>query len=486
MSVNTIVDGIQKGAFIAGRWHEGAAGKTFDVENPATGETFCEVVDATAADWEQAFKASLEADADWRRSTIQERSSLLEAAYDICSRRSNDIATTISLETGKPYSESLAEVQYGASFLKWYSQLVVVRRNEVSDTPSGEYQMMTVREPVGPALLITPWNFPFAMITRKVGAALAAGCTSVIKPAGSTPLTGALFVEVLDEAGVPAGVVNYTPTTDAKNLSRDIMSNAELRKVSFTGSTGVGATLLEQAAPNIQSASMELGGNAPYLVLPDADIEAAAEGAIKAKFRNAGQACVGANRLIVHQDVYEDFTDAFIDRVKSLKVGYWDEGADMGPLIDANQTARVERLLESGVSEGGRIRAGGTFHDSKGYFVDPTVVTDAPVGGSLWREEIFGPIAALYSAESAEEMLKMANDTEFGLAAYVYGDDTKSLDAMAHGIRSGMVAINRPMVAESRAPFGGIKASGLGREGGTVGLDDYETVKYVAVQSRDW
>lgn len=476
------LESIRRGSYIDGQWREPTTGPTFIVENPADGSALCEVHDGGSEEWTAALDAAAASEDRWRASTPKERSEILHGVYRAAHQRKDELATVLSLESGKPYKESLAEIDYGSEFLRWYSELILSQQGEIGLTPSGEYQMITVRESVGPALLITPWNFPFAMVTRKVGAAVAAGCTSLIKPAYSTPLTCAFLVELFEDNGLPAGVLNYVPTTDSRNMSQQIMSDFRLRKISFTGSTAVGAKLLEQAAPNIQAASMELGGNAPFLVLPDADLEEAINGAVIAKFRNAGQACVAANRIIAHQDVYEDFVEGFLERVKTLKIGAWDESPDMGPLIDAAQRDRVTDLLRRAEPDGGTRLWGGESLEGPGHFMEPTVIRDVPVGGTLWREEIFGPVAPVYRAESLDEMLQSANDTEYGLVSYLYGNDAGVLDRFTRGIRSGMVAVNRPVISEARSPFGGVKASGMGREGGRVGLDDYQTIKYIAVQ----
>lgn len=474
---------VPRQCYINGVWREGTEGKVFEVADPATGAPVVSIADTSSEDWSEALDAAATSFLDWRESTPQERSRFLRSLFDRVTEKKDELARVMSIESGKPLSESLAEVNYGASFLEWYSELSISQRGEVSSNPTGEYQMQVTREPVGPCLLITPWNFPLAMLTRKLGAALAAGCTAVIKPAALTPLTCAWLVNQIHELGLRAGVVNYLPTLDSRGLSAELMADARLRKVSFTGSTPVGSVLLKQAAKNVQASSMELGGNAPFVIARDADIDEAVAGVMVAKFRNAGQACVAANRILVPHDKREEFLDKLIEKVDALKVDAWDvAGAEMGPLVDESQVATVESIVNRAIKEGGQVRTGGRRIDRDGYFFEPTVIVDPPIGGATWSEEIFGPVAAVYSYGPEDDVAALANQTEYGLVSYLYGTDLKKLTAVANAIDSGMVAINRPIISEARAPFGGVKASGLGREGGTVGLDDYQIVKYVALQ----
>ncbi|WP_198144709.1 NAD-dependent succinate-semialdehyde dehydrogenase [Nesterenkonia jeotgali] len=474
---------VPKQCYINGGWRDSTGGKLFEVADPSTGAPVVSVADTSTPDWSDALDAAATSFPDWRESSLQERSRFLRALFNRVTEKSDELARVMSIESGKPLGESMAEINYGASFLEWYSELLISQRGEVSDNPTGDYQMQVTRQPVGPCLLITPWNFPLAMLTRKLGAALAAGCTAVIKPAALTPLTCAWLVNQIHELGLPPGVVNYLPTTDARGLSSEIMADPRLRKISFTGSTSVGSVLLKQAAENVQASSMELGGNAPFVIARDADVDKAVTGVMIAKFRNAGQACVAANRVLVPIDMRDEFVEKLVEKVNALKVDAWDiDGADMGPLVDASQVRTVESVVTGALNEGGQVRAGGRRMDRDGYFFEPTVIVDAPIGGETWSREIFGPVAAVYSYRPEDDVAALANQTEYGLVSYLYGRDQKQLAAVADAMESGMVAINRPIISEARAPFGGVKASGLGREGGTVGLEDYQVVKYVALQ----
>jgi len=480
-----IFDAIPSGAYLEGKWVEATDAKHFEVKSPSTGEKVHQVADTSQSQWAQALESSVTAFNEWSQTTAETRSDALRKLYDVATARQEEIAAIISLESGKPFKEGLGEAKYGTSFLRWYSELIMAQRGEFELAPSGEYWMVTTKHPIGPTLLITPWNFPYAMITRKLGAALAAGCSANIKPASQTPLSAAWLVDIIHEViDLPPGTVNYLPTTDARNISKFFMDDERLRKISFTGSTQVGSVLLRQAADNIQASSMELGGNAPFIVLPSANIDSAMEGALIAKFRNAGQACVGANRILVHESIHEEFTSRFVDSIKNMVVGAWDdEGSEIGPVIDEKQLESVEKIVKAAEDEGAEVVLGGNRIDRPGTFFEPTVITNAPIGGDLWSEEIFGPVAAIYPYGEDDNIIDLANKTEYGLVSYLYGDETDaSLIDTASQIQSGMVAVNRPIISEARAPFGGVKASGLGREGGTEGLDDYQVTQYIALQ----
>lgn len=469
--------------YVDGVWRDSSAGRLFNVEDPSTGVQVASVADTSSQDWAEALDAAATSFIDWKNTTVQDRSRFLRSLFDRLIAKRDELAKIISLESGKPRSEALDEINYGASFLEWYSELIVTQRGEISTSPTGEYQMQVTRQPVGPCLLITPWNFPLAMLTRKLGAALATGCTALIKPAAQTPMTCAWLVKEVHEIGIPKGVVNYLPTTDARGLSSEIMADTRLRKVSFTGSTQVGSILLKQAATNVQVSSMELGGNAPFVITHSADIDEAVEGLMIAKFRNAGQACVAANRILVPNNKYDEFVGNLVEKVKALKVDAWDvEGVDIGPLIDTSQVGSIENIVTRAVDEGGRILVGGQRLNRNGYFFEPTVITDVPVGGDTWSTEIFGPLAAVYSYGPEDDLEALANQTEYGLVSYLYGFDLQELTGIAASMESGMVAVNRPLISEARAPFGGVKTSGMGREGGTIGLEDYQVVKYTAFQ----
>lgn len=490
MSMRVSVDGsalvagirVRTGLYIGGRWQESEDGTSFDIIDPSSGRSLAAVADATTGDALAALDTAHAAQAAWGQTSARRRAELLRAAFEAVTARRDDFAAVITTEMGRPYGQSLGEVDYGAEFLRWFAEQAAHVHGEFAPSPKGDFTIATTRVPVGPSLLITPWNFPLAMGTRKIGAALAAGCTVIVKPAPQTPLTMALLVEVLADTGLPDGVVNFVPTTRAVDQSETLMRDARLRKVSFTGSTPVGSRLLEQAAQNVMRSSMELGGNGPFLVLADADVEAAVDGAMVAKFRNGGQSCVAANRFIVHEAVAEKFIEGLVARTSALVVADGlDAAADIGPLIDDRQRQRVQRLVDEAIAAGAQLRTGGHALPGDGYFYQPTVLTDVPVSAEIVHEEIFGPVATVTVVRSDDEAIDLANDTPFGLAAFVYTQDlARALDATSR-IQAGMIGVNRGLVSEAGAPFGGMKASGLGREGGHVGIDEYLEIKYIAI-----
>lgn len=473
---------VQTGLFVAGSWRPASGSAVFPVEDPATGGTIASVADATVADARAALDAAHDAGPSWGDTPARVRAEILRHAFDGVTERIDDFAAVITAEMGKPLAEARGEVSYGAEFLRWSSEQAAHVRGEFGHAPGGGFRIATSRRPVGPSYLVTPWNFPLAMATRKIAAALAAGCTIVSKPAAQTPLTAALLVEVLAEAGVPDGVVNLVPTVDAPAQSRALMSDPRLRKISFTGSTRAGTTLLRQAADNVMRVSMELGGNGPFVVLADADVDAAIDGALLAKFRNGGESCVAANRFIVHEAVVDRFVSGFAERVAQLVPGPGtDPASTLGPLIDRAAVDKVEGLVREAVADGARIVTGGRRDRRPGHFYEPTVVTDVPRSSRLLREEIFGPVAPITTVTSVDEAVAAANDTEYGLAAFVYSRDGQTALEVADRIEAGMVGINRGLVSEVGAPFGGIKASGLGREGGASGIDEYLETRYLAI-----
>ncbi|MFF2963782.1 NAD-dependent succinate-semialdehyde dehydrogenase [Streptomyces sp. NPDC057963] len=467
--------------FIGGVWRASSSAETFDVVDPRTEQRVASVADAEVADAMLALDAADAAQAAWAATTPRHRASILQRAFDVINARADDVASVITAETGKPLPEARGEVTYGAEFLRWYAEQAAHPRGEYGSAPSGDVRIVTTRVPVGPSLLITPWNFPLAMGTRKVGAALAAGCTIILKPAEQTPLTAALLVDVLREAGVPDGVVNFVPTSNAAAQSAALMNDQRLRKVSFTGSTPVGTTLLRQAADNVMRSSMELGGNGPFLVLADADIDAAVDGAMLAKFRNGGQSCVAANRFIVHRSIADRFTAALAERTASLRTIVESGEPDVGPLIDARQRARVQELVADAVDRGARALCGGTAPSAPGYFYAPTVLADVPADARILHEEIFGPVAPITVVDSNDQAIALANDTPYGLAAFLFTRDVTRAFALAERLEAGMVGINRGLVSEVAAPFGGIKASGIGREGGSSGIEEYLETKYYSL-----
>lgn len=474
------IESIPTGFFAGGQWREATSGDKISVMSPHTGAELLSITDTSQAEWEETFNAALAADQQFRRSSVDTRVNYLHRLADLVDRDKETLAHIVSLEAGKPLGEALGEIDQGNSYFRWYASVIRTETASKVRNFDSSHDITVVKEAVGPALLITPWNFPFAMVARKVSAALAAGCVSILKPAAVTPLTAAYFAKLVEEADLPAGVFNYVPSSHAGALSSWFMAQPRLRKISFTGSTGVGKTLIAQSAEQIQAVSMELGGNAPFLVFPDADLEEAIEGAVGAKFRNAGQACVAANRIIVHEDLYEQFVDKFAGRVSGMQVDQDYESSEMGALVDPKQLASTIEFVQSALTDGGEILAGGNRIGEEGNLFEPTVVVGLGRDSRLWREEIFGPVAAVYKAESVDQMIEMANDTEYGLVAYVYATDSALIDQAVRNLDVGMVAVNRAAIADSQAPFGGVKASGIGREGGFEGLDEFRVTKYVS------
>ena len=481
-----LVAHLPTGMLAGGHWGPAAGGRTFEVADPATGQVLFDVADASADDGRRALDSASGAAAAWRAVAPRERSELLRAVYERIVARADAFASLITAECGKPLAEARAEVLYGADFLRWYAEQAVRTDGLVRTAPAGTNRQHVHRRPVGPALLVTPWNFPIAMATRKIGPALAAGCTVVIKPAHATPLTTMLVAEVirseLADRGLPAGVVNVVPTTSAGDVVGPLLADERLRKLSFTGSTAVGSSLLRQAADQVLNCSMELGGNAPFVVFADADLDAALEGATVAKLRNAGQSCVAANRFLVHDSLAREFARRLADRFARLRVGRgWDDGVDVGPLIDARAVEKVDALVSDATDHGAQVLTGGSAPDGPGSFYTPAVLAGVDAGQRVVREEIFGPVAPVVAFADDDEAIELANDTEYGLAAYAY---TTSLDRALRAsdeIEAGMIGINRGMVSDASAPFGGVKQSGLGREGGEAGLEEYLETVYVAL-----
>ncbi|WP_439655959.1 NAD-dependent succinate-semialdehyde dehydrogenase [Lentzea sp. HUAS TT2] len=479
-----MIDRVERELLIAGRWRPAAGGGTFVVENPATGQALCEVADATPADALAALAAADAAQRGWAAVPPRGRGEILRRAHDLLIERIDEFARLITLEMGKSLAESRAEVTYGAHYLRWFGEEAVRIDGTWKVSEDGTARVLVTRQPVGPCLLITPWNAPLAMPARKIGPAVAAGCTMVVKPAAQTPLTTAALAEVLREAGLPDGVLNIIPTTQAAAVTEPLLRDGRLRKLSFTGSTPVGRLLMAQAAGTVLRTSMELGGNAPFIVCQDADVDAAVDGAMTAKLRNVGEACIAANRFHVHAGVAEEFTEKLVARMGSIVVGAGtDPGTHMGPMIDDRQRSRVADLVSETVGSGARLRAGGEVPDGPGYFYPPTVLTDVPEGARISREEIFGPVAAIQTFTSEAEVLRAANDTEFGLVSYLYTRDLGRALRMVEQLETGMIGLNRGYVSDPSAPFGGMKQSGVGREGGTTGIDEYLEQKYVAVDA---
>ncbi|WP_368497120.1 NAD-dependent succinate-semialdehyde dehydrogenase [Herbiconiux sp. A18JL235] len=471
---------IPTGLYLDGDWLP--VESTFEVIDPATGGVIAEVADGTASDALAALAAADRAQDAWRHVAPRDRANLFHRAYAVLMSRADAIVETMTLESGKPLAEARGEFQLSTDFFLWYAEQVAHLHGTYAEGSRGGYRVVTTHQPVGPSLLITPWNFPLLMIARKAGAALGAGCTVVVKSAKETPLTCALFVEALHDAGFPPGVVNLVHTTRSADVSAAVMADARLRKVSFTGSTGVGSTLLKQAAPGIVNASMELGGDGPFVVLDDADVELAAQQAILCKFRNAGQACVAANRIIVHSAVAEEFTRRFVELTRELTVGDgFTAGVDVGPIISAKQRDGVAALVAALSEIDSELLTGGSPLGRDGYFFEPTVFKINDRDNEVCNQELFAPIATIYTVDSTTEAIRVANDTSYGLAAYVFTQDLSRAIAVSERLDSGMVGINRGIMADPAAAFGGVKSSGLGREGGHEAIYEFLEPKYLAI-----
>jgi succinate-semialdehyde dehydrogenase/glutarate-semialdehyde dehydrogenase len=477
-----LVDAVPKQLYIGGRWVDAAGGATLAVEDPSTGETIAEVADATPEDALAALEAAHSKQAEWRQHPPRERGEILRRAYELMSERSDRLALLMTLEMGKPVAESKAEVSYAAEFFRWFSEQAVRIDGRFQVAPGGKGRLLVMKQPVGPAYLITPWNFPAAMATRKIGPAIAAGCTMVLKPASLTPLSALAVAEILAEAGLPGGVLNLITSSSSGAVSEPIIKDFRLRKLSFTGSTQVGRKLVEQSAHQLLRVSMELGGNAPFLIFDDADLDAAIEGAMIAKMRNIGEACTAANRFYAADPVQEQFAQRLGERMGSMKVGRGtEEGVEVGPLINSDQRGKVEELVKDALDRGASRVVGGERVDGPGYFYAPTVLSEIPEDARLLREEIFGPVAPVKSFGSEQEAIRWANDTEYGLVAYLYTRDLGRAFRMMEQLEYGMVGVNQGMVSNPAAPFGGIKHSGFGREGGYEGIEEYLETKYCAI-----
>ncbi len=474
---------IPRGLLIGGRWRAAEHDAEFTVDNPATEETLTTVADATVADALTALDAATHAQTDWATTAPRLRGELLQRAFDVLTERAEEYAMLITLEMGKPLTESRAEVAYAAEFFRWFAGEATRVHGENRREPGGEYHIVTSRQPVGPSLLITPWNFPLAMATRKLGAALAAGCTTILKPAEQTPLTALALAQTLTDVGVPAGVVNVITTMNAPDISRALMGDRRLRKVSFTGSTQVGRVLVGQSAHQLQRVSMELGGNAPFLVFADADLDAAIAGALVAKLRNGGESCVAANRFLVERPIAEEFSDRLAEAMAAFPLGSGIEpDVRIGPLIDDAARQKVSDLVDDARTRGSRVLLGGERPSGRGYFYLPTVIADVDPTARIVHEEIFGPVAPISVFDHEEQALALANDSDAGLVSFVYTDNLHRAQRMIDSLDTGMVGINRAVVSNAAAPFGGIKQSGYGREGGFEGVHEYLSVKYAAVQ----
>jgi succinate-semialdehyde dehydrogenase / glutarate-semialdehyde dehydrogenase len=479
---NDVLDRVRKELFIGGEWRAATGGGKLAVEDPATGQPLVEVADAEVEDALAALAAASETQPDWAAHAPRERGEILRRAYEAVMAQADDLALLMTLEMGKSVAESRAEITYAAEFLRWFSEEAVRIHGRYMVNTTGKGRILTMRQPVGPCVFVTPWNFPTAMGTRKIAPAIAAGCTMVVKPAQQTPLSMLALAQVLEEAGLPKGVLNVITAKRSGAVIEPLLKDPRTRKLSFTGSTEVGRTLIEQSAAQVLRVSMELGGNAPFLLFEDADLDAAVEGAMLAKMRNIGEACTAANRFHVHESVAEEFARRLAERMSKLKVGRGTEpDVGVGPLIDDKQRSKVAELVEDAVSRGARLLLGGHAIDGPGYFFEPTVIVDVPDDARLLREEIFGPVAPIATFSSEQEALRAANGTEYGLVAFLYTRDLDRAIRVSEGLESGMVGLNQGVVSNPAAPFGGVKQSGFGREGGFEGINEYLEVKYVAL-----
>ncbi|MEU6443130.1 NAD-dependent succinate-semialdehyde dehydrogenase [Streptomyces sp. NPDC047046] len=473
---------VSTGIFINGQWDEAASGARFGVVNPATEEVIATVADGGHEDAVRAIRTAGRIQNEWARTAPRERGEILRRAYGLLMARQEELALIMTAEMGKPLAEAKGEVAYAAEFLRWFSEEAVRIGGDVTTTSDGKNRILVSREPVGPCVLVTPWNFPLAMGTRKIGPAIAAGCTIVFKPAALTPLSSLALADILVQAGLPAGVLNVVCTTNASSVVSPWMSSGIARKISFTGSTQVGVHLLEQASQHVMRSSMELGGNAPFIVFEDADLDRAVEGAFAAKMRNMGEACTAANRIFVQRPVAKEFAHRLAARLAALKIGDGlQPGTEVGPLVEEKALCKVQELVDDAVGKGAKIVCGGSRPDRAGYFYTPTVLSDVSVQADLLSTEIFGPVAPVIPFDTEEEVVRIANDTPWGLAGYLFTQDVDRGFRVSEALEVGMVGLNVGIVSNPAAPFGGIKASGLGREGGRAGIEEFLEYKYMAV-----
>ena len=478
----TVLNNVNTQLFIGGEWREASGGATLDVEDPSTGESIATIADATPEDASAALDAACAVQAEWAAHAPRERGEILRRAYEALTAKADELALVMTLEMGKPLAESKAEIAYASEFFRWFAEEAVRIEGRYATAPNGAGRLLTMRQPVGPCYMITPWNFPMAMGTRKIGPAVAAGCTMIVKPAQQTPLSMLALGEILEESGLPAGVLNIVTSSKSSDVSKPIIGDPRLRKLSFTGSTEVGRKLIEQSADNVLRVSMELGGNAPFLVFDDADVDDAVEGAVIAKMRNIGEACTAANRFHVAEKLQDEFTEKLAGKLADMPVGRGTEDeVKVGPLIDGDQRDKVAELVDDATGKGASVALGGTARDGAGYFFEPTVLAGVPDDARLLKEEIFGPVAPVASFDDEEAAVAAANDTEYGLVAYVYTSDIKRAFRVVEGLDTGMVGLNQGLVSNPAAPFGGVKQSGFGREGGAEGIHEYLEVKYVAM-----
>ena len=477
-----VLASVPKGLLIDGVWRESSDGATLDVTDPATGKVLASIASASPADGMAAMDAAAKAQTEWAQTSPRYRAELLRKAFDRVIELADDFAILMSLEMGKPFAEAKGEVAYGAEFLRWFSEEAAHIAGRFGTAPDGKMRLMVHKRPVGPSLFITPWNFPLAMATRKIAPAIAAGCTMILKPAALTPLTSLLFAKVLEEVGVPAGVINVIPTAKSGAVTGPIIKDERLRKLSFTGSTEVGRRLIADSADRVLRVSMELGGNAPFLVFQDADLDKAVNGAMLAKLRNMGEACTAANRLIVHESVADEFAAKLAAKMGTLKVARGvSDGANIGPIIDEVSRESIHSLVTDAVDKGAKVLTGGAIPDGEGFFYPPTVLTQVSSDARILSEEVFGPVAPIVTFKTEDEAVALANKTEYGLVAYAFTKDLARGLRLTEKLEVGMFGLNTGIVSNPAAPFGGVKASGLGREGGREGIEEYLETMYVGI-----
>ncbi|MBH0097929.1 NAD-dependent succinate-semialdehyde dehydrogenase [Salinibacterium sp. NSLL150] len=477
-----LLEAVPNQLFIGGEWVAATGSKTLDVTDPATGKVIRTISDASAEDGMRALDAAVAAQDSWAATPARERGEILRRTFDLVQEHRDEIALLMTLEMGKPLAEANGEVTYGGEFLRWFSEEAVRISGRFGNTPEGTGRMIVSQRPVGPCFLITPWNFPLAMATRKIAPALAAGCTVVVKPAALTPLSTLFLAKLFEEAGLPAGVLNIVTTSSSSEVSEPIIADSRLRKLSFTGSTPVGKALIKQASENVLRTSMELGGNAPFVVFDDADLDKAVDGAIAAKFRNIGQACTAANRFIVHSSVAAEFAEKIAARVADMKIGRGTEdGVNIGPLINDKAVDKADELVQDAVKRGATLVSGGKRVDGEGSFYEPTIVSSVPADSDILREEIFGPVVSIVEFTDEAEGVRLANDTEYGLVSYVFTESLARGNRMIDALDTGMMGLNVGVLSNAAAPFGGVKQSGIGREGGSEGIHEYLSTKYTLV-----